>query len=128
MAEAGGRKILAFFLLVTIALIPVACAREASVSNQNQNASPPPSPQEPEGGGTIEVTSVPAGASVMLIETGEGGAGLPVPKGRTPATIGGLAPGKYIVHLEKSGYRFFQKQVEMKENEVVKVEARLRED
>lgn len=129
VAEEDARKRLALIFVATmLAIIPIACSREAGVSNQNQNASPPPSRQKPDARGTIEVTSVPPGASVMLIETGEGGAGSPVPKGLTPTVIGDIAPGKYVVHLEKSGFRFFQKQVELKENEVVKVDARLRKD
>lgn len=71
--------------------------------------------------GSIDVTSTPPGARVLLVTTDEGGAGEPQSKGITPATITGLAPGKYTVDLEKPGYRFFQKEVNVKAGKVSKV-------
>jgi hypothetical protein len=76
--------------------------------------------------GTIEVTSVPAGARVLLISTEEGTAGEPQPKGLTPATITGVQPGKYTVDLEKPGYKFFQKEIVVKEGATTKVSASLK--
>ena len=71
--------------------------------------------------GSIDVTSTPPGARVLLVATDEGGAGEPQPKGITPITITGLAPGKYTVDLEKPGYRFFQKEVNVNAGTVAKV-------
>lgn len=73
--------------------------------------------------GSIEVTSTPSGVSILLIASDEGGAGEPQPRGVTPTTVTGLAPGKYTVDLEKSGYKFFQKAVVVKEGATVKVNA-----
>lgn len=78
------------------------------------------------GTGSIEVTSTPAGARVLLVSVDEGGAGEPQPRGVTPTTITGVYPGKYTVDLEKPGYRFFQKDVVVKENVTAKVKATLR--
>jgi hypothetical protein len=133
----AGQRIRAATLLTIATLSLISCSRQADVDkdadNKNaasppveaQSPTPPSAPQKIEGG-AIEVTSTPVGASIMLIETGEGGAGPPKPRGVTPTTIGGLPPGKYVVHIEKPGYTFFQKKVELKGNETVKVHARLR--
>jgi hypothetical protein len=71
--------------------------------------------------GTIEVTSAPPGARVLLISNEESGAGEPQSKGLTPTTITGVQPGKYTVHLERSGYKFFQKEITVKTGSTVKV-------
>lgn len=76
--------------------------------------------------GSIEVTSVPPGARVLLISSDEGGAGEPQSKGLTPTTITDVQPGKYTVDLERTGYRFFQKEIEVKAGKAVKVSATLR--
>lgn len=76
--------------------------------------------------GTIEVNSVPPGARVLLVSTDEAGAGEPQSKGLTPISITGLQPGKYTVDLEKPGYRFFQKEVVVKEGAVTRVNASLK--
>ena len=76
--------------------------------------------------GSIEVTSTPPGAKVLLIPTDEAGAGEPQPKGVTPTTIEDLEPGKYTVDLEKPGYKFSQKEVIVKAGTVAKVKATLR--
>jgi hypothetical protein len=76
--------------------------------------------------GTIEVSSVPPGAKVMLVANDQAGASEPESKGVTPTTIGGLEPGKYTVDLEKPGYKFFQKEVVVKQGTVAKVNATLR--
>lgn len=76
--------------------------------------------------GTIEVSSVPPGARVLLVSTDEAGAGEPQSKGLTPISITGLQPGKYTVDLEKPGYRFFQREVVVKEGAVTKVNASLK--
>jgi len=60
------------------------------------------------------------------VSTDEGGAGEPKSKGLTPTSITGLQPGKYTVDLEKPGYRFFQKEVVVKEGVVTKVNASLK--
>src|SRR5215510_484824 len=76
--------------------------------------------------GSIEVTSIPPGAKVLLIPTDEAGAGEPQSKGVTPTTIEGLEPGKYTVDLEKPGYKFFQKEVAVKAGTVAKIKATLK--
>src|SRR5262245_53826787 len=48
-------------------------------------------------GGTIEIKSTPPGASIVLVSEDEAGAGPPKPYGSTPATLTGIAPGKYTV-------------------------------
>jgi hypothetical protein len=73
--------------------------------------------------GTLEITSKPPGARVLLIATDEGGASEPQPRGVTPTTITHLSPGKYTVDLELTGYKYFQKKVEVKEDQTVKVTA-----
>jgi hypothetical protein len=76
--------------------------------------------------GTIEVSSVPPGARVLLISTDEDTAGEPQPKGLTPTTITGVQPGKYTVDLERPGYRFFQKDITVKKGSTAKVSATLK--
>lgn len=101
----------------------------AAQSNASQSNSSPakPSPQPAASTkGTIEVNSVPPGAKVLLVPTDEAGAGEPQSKGVTPTTITGLQPGKYTVDLEKPGYRFFQKEVVVKEGAIARVTATLK--
>ena len=76
--------------------------------------------------GTIEVSSTPPGARVLLISNDEGGAGEPQSKGLTPTTITGVKPGKYTVDLERPGYRFFQRAVEVRAGKTLKINAPLR--
>jgi hypothetical protein len=76
--------------------------------------------------GTIEVSSVPPGARVLLIATDDDTASEPQSKGSTPTTITGVRPGKYTVDLEKPGYRFSQKEVVVKKGGTTKVTATLR--
>ena len=113
--------------LLTFALASLlACARQPAVESKNTNAQKPQEkPSQAEPTGTIEATSVPPGAQVILIEMTEAGAGDPKPRGVTPTKIT-IPPGKYTVHFEKTGYRFFQKEIKVKANETVKVAASLR--
>ncbi|HWN98311.1 MAG TPA: PEGA domain-containing protein [Blastocatellia bacterium] len=76
--------------------------------------------------GSIEVTSTPPRARVLLVMIDEGGAGEPQPRGVTPTTITGVSPGKYTVDLEKPGYKFYQKDVVVKANSTAKINAALR--
>src|SRR5215510_1086338 len=76
--------------------------------------------------GSIEVSSVPPGARVLLISDDESGAGEPQSKGLTPTTITGIEPGKYTVHLERPGYKFFQKDITVKAGSTVKVNGTLK--
>src|SRR5690348_2220641 len=79
----------------------------ATVSTANSNAATnasKPVPAAPTQGGTIDVKSTPAGASVLLIRDEDGSAGQPKPYGSTPATLAGIAPGKYTVDIEKPGF------------------------
>ncbi|MFY9610891.1 MAG: PEGA domain-containing protein [Blastocatellia bacterium] len=98
----------------------------SAVSPSRNSNEPPASKMAQTGTGSIEVTSTPAGARVLLVSIDEGGAGEPQPRGVTPTTITGVYPGKYTVDLEKPGYRFFQKDVVVKESVTVKVKATLR--
>lgn len=132
---------LACSLLVASCVVATACT-PASVANNNQrngnanaaqsnasqtNSSTKPSPQPDQSTtGSIEVTSVPPGAHVLLVSTDVGGAGEPQSKGVTPTTITGLQPGKYTVDLEKTGYKFFQKEIEVKQGSTTKVAASLK--
>jgi len=98
-------------------------------SNSSQSNSSPAKPAaQPAAStkGTIEVNSVPSGAKVLLISTDEAGAGEPQSKGLTPTSITGLQPGKYTVHLEKQGYRFFQKEVGVKAGAITRVSTTLK--
>jgi hypothetical protein len=92
-------------------------------------APPPPAPateNEATATGSIKVESTPAGAEVLLIMEAVGGAGPPEPRGTTPTTITDLAPGTYTVHLEKPGYKFFQKGVQVKPGKTSTVTATLK--
>jgi hypothetical protein len=97
------------------------------VSNAN-NAAPAPARAASPAGAAIEVTSTPSGASVVLIRQEDGGSGSPERKGSTPVTITGLAPAKYSIILEKTGFKYFQKDVEVKEGKTVKLAAHLKHD
>ncbi len=130
------RVLIMLFLGASFA-IQMACAT-APPANTNQpsvnaNATPSNSSQtklseQPNKSttGTIEVSSVPPGARVLLISTGGDTAGEPQSKGATPATITGVQPGKYTVDLEKAGYRFFQKDITVKKGSTVKISATLK--
>jgi len=109
--------------------VATAANANAAASNASQsNSSAAKATSKPAAAtrGTIEVNSVPPGARVLLVSTDEGGAGEPQSKGLTPISITGLQPGKYTVDLEKPGYRFFQKEVVVKEGAVTKVSAALK--
>ena len=98
-----------------------------STTSPSKNSNEPPAAKmAPTGTGSIEITSTPAGARVLLVSVDEGGAGEPQPRGVTPTTITGVYPGKYTVHLEKPGYRYYQKNVEVKANAAARVTATLR--
>lgn len=130
------RVLIILFLGASFA-IQIACAT-APPANTNQpsinaNAAPSNSSQtkpseQPNQSttGSIEVTSVPPAARVLLISTDEDTAGEPQQKGSTPTTITGVKPGKYTVDLEKQGYRFFQKEIVVKKGGTTKVSATLR--
>ena len=144
--KTNSQILIALFLLVSFAMITgcgttqpannnqrsananAAQSNAAQSSASQSNSSPArPSPQPAASTkGTIEVNSVPPGARVLLVSTDEAGAGEPQSKGLTPITITGLQPGKYTVDLEKPGYRFFQKEVVVKEGAVAKVTATLK--
>ena len=102
-------------------------------SSANINASPPktaadapPAKTSRPGTGSIEVSSTPSGARVLLVAVDEGGAGEPQARGLTPTTITDVYPGKYTVDLEKPGYKFFQKDVVVKANSSTKISANLK--
>jgi hypothetical protein len=97
----------------------------SSITNANK-ASPAAAPARSPAGGVIVVTSTPPDAIVVLVREEEGSSGNPERKGATPVTISGVAPGKYSITLEKTGYRYFQKEVEVKENKTVKIAANLK--
>src|SRR5438876_4989362 len=70
-----------------------ASAAQSNAPQNNSSAKPTPQPDQSTTG-SIEVTSVPLGARVLLVSTDVGGAGEPQSKGSTPVTIAGLQPGK----------------------------------
>ena len=127
-------------LLVASCLISSACttaptatenqrsqnANTAQSNSSQTNSSAKPAQQSDQSTtGSIEVTSVPPGARVLLVSMDAGGAGEPQSKGVSPTPITGLQPGKYTVDLEKTGYKFFQKEVEVKPRKTMKVHASL---
>jgi hypothetical protein len=128
------QAIIAVFISISAICLLASCGGPgAGTDNKVQPATSPsssptptssPKPVKPSGA-TIQVNSNPAGAAVLLISTEEGGAGMPEPKGTSPVTITGVAPGKYTVHLEKGGYRYFQKEVTVKEGASITVSANL---
>jgi hypothetical protein len=99
---------------------------QSSAPQTNSSATKPSQQPNQSTTGTIEVSSVPAGAKVLLVSTEGGRAGEPQSKGLTPSTITGLEPGKYTVDLEKPGYKFYQKEVEVKSGRTVKVSTNLK--
>ncbi|HLG17829.1 MAG TPA: PEGA domain-containing protein [Blastocatellia bacterium] len=127
-----------FAAVLCIALnVVIACTRPPA--SPNQNSAPDPGAATSTGqqtadvpraaiveSGTIEVTSTPPGATIMLIE--EDASGPPRPRGSTPAMLSGITPGKYTVHLEKTGFRYFQKKIEVKAGETAKVAANLKKE
>ena len=128
---------LAIILLTALALISCAGPQTDTVNRNapaagNENAPPAPASgttparSEATDTGSIRVESTPTGAEVMLITEAVGGASPPEPRGTTPMTITGLAPGPYTVHLEKPGYKFFQKSVQLKPGETASVKATLK--
>lgn len=135
-------QVLFRFLLFGSCVIATACTTapptNSSQRNGNANAAQSNAPQTTSSAakpsrqpnqsttGSIEVSSVPAGARVLLVSTDAGGAGEPQSKGLTPTTITGLEPGKYTVDLEKPGYRFFQKEIVVKQGSTTKVSASLK--
>lgn len=100
-------------------------AAQSNTPQTNSTAKPSQQPEQSTTG-SIEVTSVPPGARVLLVSTDVGGAGEPQSKGLTPTTITGLGPGKYTVDIEKPGYKFFQKEVEVKPGKTLRFSATLK--
>jgi PEGA domain len=97
----------------------------ANATSNSSQSSPVEAPIQ-RNTGTIEVSSVPPGAGVLLISTDGDTAGEPQSKGSTPTTISGVKPGKYTIDLEKAGYRFFQKEIVVKSGATIKVSASLK--
>ncbi len=130
------RVLILLFLGVSLAMVTACTTAPPANTNQpsvNANVTPSNSSQTKASEqpnerttGTIEVSSVPPGAQVLLIATDEDTAGEPQRKGLTPTTIAGVKPGKYTIDLEKAGYRFFQKEIVVKKAATTKVSATLR--
>ncbi|MGA9768131.1 MAG: PEGA domain-containing protein [Blastocatellia bacterium] len=123
--------------LIAFTLFTIACSPSSPASNNQTNTNTNPAQSKPANGnaapkapqantGVIEVTSVPPGAGVTLIPTSEDGAGVPRSYGLTPATITDLAPGKYTVNIQKVGFGYAQKEVQVAANKTVKVSLPLR--
>jgi hypothetical protein len=127
---------------IALALAALAACASPPATNNNQasrnsgaqsngntaQASPSPAassqrPQPP--GGTIEVKSTPPGAGVVLVPVGEGGADPPQSYGVTPATVR-VAPGKYLLNLEMSGYKPFQQRITVEEGKTIPINATLK--
>ena len=70
----------------------------------------------PVAGGSLQVSSVPSGA-ILLLDGEE--------VGSTPKTITGLAPGQHKVEIDLDGYQKFTKSVTVQANDTAKVEAKL---
>jgi hypothetical protein len=130
-------RVLITLLLGVSSAVHMACAT-APPANTNQpslnaNAAPSNSSQakpalQPADSttGSIEVTSVPPGARVLLIATDDDTASEPQSKGSTPTTITGVRPGKYTIDLERPGYRFFQRSVEVRAGKTLTINATLK--
>jgi len=131
-------KLIVRTLLYSLSLTLLASCSGPTASNQsssnrntntpvsNSSATNPNAHANQSSMGTIEVSSTPPGARVLLISDDESGAGEPQSKGLTPTTITGVEPGKYTVHLERPGYKFFQKSVTVKAGITVKVSGNLK--
>lgn len=132
MCKLARLPIMAFIVLTL--LIFAACATPSpDTVNRNTSAPPaapapaaPPAVSETTNTGSIKIQSTPAGAEVLLITEAVGGASPPEPRGTTPTTITDLAPGAYTVHLEKPGYKFFQKSVQIKPGETATITATMK--
>jgi hypothetical protein len=101
-------------------------AVNANTASSNSSPAKPAQQAESSSTGSIEVSSVPPGARIVLIATDDDAASEPLQKGMTPTTISGVKPGKYTVDLEKQGYRFYQKEVTVKVGKTVKIAASLK--
>jgi uncharacterized membrane protein len=123
--------------IIALSLLSAACSETAPANNNqvNGNANVAQSNQtnsnlaqkaQQKNTGSIEVISAPPGAGVTLIPTDETGAGTPRSYGLTPTTITDLTPGKYMVNIQKNGYGYFQKEVEVAVNKAVKINASLK--
>ena len=103
---------------------PTNSANQPKDNGGNPSTTPSTTPSAPATNpslGAIKVGSRPTGASIMLIADEGGEAGKPQLRGTSPAIIADLPPGKYTVHLELKGYKYFQKAVEVKAGETVTV-------
>jgi uncharacterized membrane protein len=120
----------ATFALIALSISVIAgCNKKPDPKPANANSAQPAATQAEKpkkATGQIKVESKPAGASVLLIPESEDGAGQPQARGATPTVITDLEPGKYAVHLEKGGYKPFQKSVEVKAGETTQVVGNLK--
>lgn len=122
---------LTFCFVVALIAFAAGCAQPADNENtaSRNGAATTASPSQPAQSsptvGSLAITSKPEGASILLMLTDEGGASPPQSYGATPSTLKNLSPGKYTVHLELSGYKAFQKEVEVKAGEIATVNATL---
>lgn len=127
--------------------IMAACTANPTAGNKNQTTdnanlqttgnSPLPQPappvdktpakEEQTGAGSIEVTSKPPGARVILISLDEEGAE-PQQKGSTPVTLTAIPAGKYTVDIEKPGYKFYQKNIKVLDKKTTQVSAYLQKE
>ncbi len=120
-------------LFIALNLFTIACTSTSPANNNQANTNANVAQSKPANNnsaqknvGSIEITSVPPGAGVTLIPTYEDGASTPRSYGLTPATITDLAPGKYTINLQKPGYGYAQKEVEVAANKTVKVSLSLK--
>ncbi len=115
-------------ILIAVSLVSSCIHHPAEEKTKATETTGPAQTEAPKAVGSIEVTSNPPGARVILIEIEEAGAGPPQPRGVTPVIIENVAPGNYTVHLEKPGYRFFQKDIKVTEGKPEKIAATLRKE
>lgn len=125
--------VLGLFALAACAPPPPATGNNQNTSNANAAPSTPANANSSAAtkqakGASIEVASVPPGAGVTLVPTSEAGAGMPQSYGVTPTTISNLAPGEYLVSIDKPGYKNAQKEIKLKENATVKVNETLKKE
>lgn len=105
---------------------PATANANQTAANGNLRAEQRPSPAQDPARGSINVTSTPAGAVILLISEGDGAAGAPQRKGSTPMMLTDIEPGKYTIAIEKPGYKAFQKEIKVDASKTVKVAAALR--
>ena len=107
---------------IAVAIATAGCATSEPSGNTNKNSSAninasqpktaadaPPAKTSQPGTGSIEVSSTPSGARVLLVAVDEGGAGEPQARGLTPTTITTFTPVSTRLILKSPATSFFRR-------------------